>query len=66
MILTLILSKMGEDEKAIQAYNRAIEIDYHDAKAWINKSKALNKLGRSEESIKAIDKAIEIDPQLKE
>jgi tetratricopeptide (TPR) repeat protein len=48
-------------EEAVQAYNRAIEIDPQDAEAWNNKGTALGVLGRYDEAIQAFEKAIEIN-----
>ena len=47
-------------EEAIEAYNKAIEINPQYAKAWYNKGNALDELGKHEESLKALDKAKEL------
>lgn len=54
---------MGKYEGAIQAYDKAIEINPEYAQAWSGKGDALCLIGRSEEAIQAYDKAIEIDPE---
>ena len=52
-------------EEAIKAYDKAIEINPDDYKAWYNKGVALNKLGRHEEAINAVNKATELKKNLK-
>ena len=48
-------------EEAIQAYDKAIEINPQDAEAWNNKGTALGMQGRYEEALVAFGKAIEIN-----
>lgn len=50
-------------EEAIDAYDRAIEIDPKYVTAWKNKGNVLYSLGRYNESLEALDKAIEIVPE---
>ncbi len=52
----------SEYEKALKAYDKAIELDPNYAMAWFNKGTALGKLSRHEKSLKAFDKAIELGP----
>ena len=52
----------SEYEKALKAYDKAIELDPNYAMAWFNKGTALGKLSRHEKALKAYDKAIELDP----
>ena len=49
-------------QRAIEHYDKAIEIKPDDAMAWHNKGVALGELGRYEDALKAYDKAIEIEP----
>jgi tetratricopeptide (TPR) repeat protein len=56
------LYNQGKYDEAIQAYNKAIEIDPLDEVAWSNKGNALDDLGKHDEAIEAYDKAIEINP----
>ena len=53
----------GKYEEAIQAYNKAIELNQSYAEAWLDKASALSQLGKLDEAIKACDKAIEIKPR---
>ena len=46
-------SDIGLNEEALEAYERAIELDPDCAEAWCNKSSALAKLGRNEEALEA-------------
>ncbi|MDF1533086.1 MAG: tetratricopeptide repeat protein, partial [Methanosarcinaceae archaeon] len=50
-------------EEAIEAFDRAIELDPKDAFNWNFKGNALYDLEKYEEAIKAFDKAIELDPE---
>ena len=54
-------AKRGNYPKAIEAYDKAVEIDPQNAKAWYNKGVALGELERHQEALEAYDKAIEID-----
>ncbi len=51
-----------EDEKAKEAFEKAIELKPDDAIAWNNRGVALGKLGENEEAVKSYDKAIELKP----
>ncbi|KYC50204.1 MAG: Restriction endonuclease [Candidatus Methanofastidiosum methylothiophilum] len=55
------LTNLGRYEEAIQAFDKAIEIDSKSEIPWSSKGWALSSLGRYEEAIQAYDKAIEID-----
>ncbi|OPY25534.1 MAG: Restriction endonuclease [Methanomethylovorans sp. PtaU1.Bin073] len=55
------LTNLGRYEEAIQAFDKAIEIDSKSEIPWSSKGLALSSLGRYEEAIQAYDKAIEID-----
>lgn len=50
-------------ERAIEAYNKAIEIDPADAVLWNNKGTTLQELKRYKEAITAYDQAIAVDPE---
>ena len=54
------LIHQGKYDEAIQAYDKAIEINPQYADAWNNKGNALNKLGRTTESNAAFTKAKEL------
>ena len=54
-------SKYGE---AIQAYNKAIELDPNLATAWSNKGLMFAFLEEFDNAIHASDKAIKVNPQL--
>ncbi|MDK2907237.1 MAG: hypothetical protein PWQ66_1198, partial [Petrotoga sp.] len=55
--------KLERHKEAIEAFDKAIEINPQFAEAWINKGVDLAELERYEEALKAFDKAIEIKPQ---
>jgi tetratricopeptide (TPR) repeat protein len=50
-----------EYNKAIQCYDRALEIEPNNADIWNNKGHALDDLGNHEEAIQCYDKALELD-----
>jgi len=53
----------GRSEEALEAYEKAIEINPQNTDAWFNKGNTLGELGRFEEALEAYEKAIEINPQ---
>ena len=57
------LYNQGKYDEAIQAYDRAIEIDPEDAETWGNKGDALYNQGKYDEAILALDRVIELDPE---
>ena len=59
----IALQEQGKYDEAVQAYNKAIEIDPQHASAWTNKGVALADQSEYDEAIQAYNKAIEIDPQ---
>ena len=52
----------GEYEKAIDCFDKAIELDPNYALAYRNRGNAYKDLGRYERAIEDYDKAIELDP----
>jgi len=48
--------------KALQAFDKTIELNPDDTEAWGNKGIALEILGQYEEALKAYDKTIELSP----
>ncbi len=56
-------AKEGNNEDALIAYDKALEIDPNHVSAWNNKGIVLSRLKRFEEAIACYDKAIEINPQ---
>jgi tetratricopeptide (TPR) repeat protein len=54
------LSLNGSDEEALQAYEKALQIDPENSLAWINKANVLYRLNRTSESSQAYRKALEI------
>ncbi len=60
------LYNLGEFEKAIEAYDRAIAIDPNFKDAWLNKGVVHSTLGEYQKAIEAFNKGISIDPNYKE
>ena len=57
------LSRSGNYDESIKAYDKAIEINPQNSIAWDGKGDALLNSKKYEEAIKAFDKALEINPQ---
>ncbi len=53
---------MGRYDEAIQAYDKATQIDHNYALAWYDRGCALDNMGKYDEAIQALGQAIEIDP----
>jgi tetratricopeptide (TPR) repeat protein len=58
----LALYELGMHQKALVAFNKALEINPNDAAAWYDKGLALHELGKYKEAIASFDKAIEFNP----
>ncbi len=58
--------ELGEHNKSIEAYNKAIAINPNYKYAWFNKGNALTHLGEYDKAIKAYDRATAIDPYYKD
>lgn len=56
------LEVQSKHDEAIQAYDKAIEIDSKYAPAWTGKGLSLNMLGKYDEAINCFDKSIDIAP----
>lgn len=56
-------AKDGDNEDALIAYDKALELDPNHVSAWNNKGIVLSRLKRFEEAIDCYDRAIEIDPK---
>ena len=56
-------AKEGNNEDAIIAYGKALEIDPSNVSAWNNKGIVLSRLKRFEEAIICYDQAIERNPE---
>jgi tetratricopeptide (TPR) repeat protein len=57
------LNSLGKYDEAIEAFDKAIEIDPHSSLAWYNKGNALYSLNKLDGAVKAYDKSIEINPK---
>ncbi|GAB7014846.1 hypothetical protein JCM10550A_02120 [Methanogenium cariaci] len=58
-----IISYMGEDERALPHFDRALEVDPAYARAWYYKGKSLSHLGRTQEAETCFLRAEELDPR---
>jgi tetratricopeptide (TPR) repeat protein len=55
-------SNLGEYKKAIECYNRAIELDCNNIYAWNGKGLALYFLGEYEKAIECYENALQLSP----
>lgn len=58
----IVLKALGNDTAAIEAYDRAIDLNPRDAYPWNNRGNALAEQGNFTAAIQAYDRAIELDP----
>ncbi len=59
----IALGNLGKYDEAVQAFDKAIEINPKNGVGWYLKGAALDRQGEFDEALGAIDKAIEINPQ---
>jgi tetratricopeptide (TPR) repeat protein len=57
------LTELGRLEEALEAYDRAIELQSDYSWAWARKGRTLRLLARYEEALKCYNKALEIQPR---
>jgi tetratricopeptide (TPR) repeat protein len=55
------LTELGYAEEALEAYNRALEIEPKSAWAWARKGRTLRLLGRYDEALASYDRALELN-----
>ena len=53
----------SQHEKAIWAYQKALELDPNNANVWTDLGVMYRRSGKPQEAIQAFDKAIEVDPK---
>ena len=56
------LSVLGRYEEALDAYEKALQLNPKDTSAWTNKGAALSYLGRSSKALKAYEEALKREP----
>jgi tetratricopeptide (TPR) repeat protein len=54
---------LGKYDEAVQAYDKAIELDPKYAKAWVNKGLVLRMNGKYEKALQMFNMATKLDPQ---
>lgn len=59
----IALGDQGKYDEAVQAFDKAIEINPGNAVGWYLKGAALDRQGEFDEALGAVDKAIKINPQ---
>lgn len=55
------LWQLGEHERAIEAYSRAIELHPKNASAWANRGQRYSQLAQFDKSLKDLSQALELD-----
>ncbi len=58
-----VYADLGRKDEAIASYQKAIELDPKDAKAYNNLGIVYDDMGRKDEAIASYQKAIELDPK---
>lgn len=58
------LKNLIRPDEALQAFDKAIQLDPNNAEAWSAKGAALVQLGRPDEALQALDKAMLLNPYL--
>jgi len=53
----------GRLEDAVEAFEKALELDPKNGDAWFRKAFCLHELGRYKEAMDSVGKALEIDPR---
>ena len=53
----------GQNEKSIQAYRRALELDPNNANVWTDMGVMYRRSGNPQEAINAFDRAMQVDPK---
>ena len=61
--LGVVYSKMGDLEKAIPCFDRALRIDKNYAEAWNNRGEVLYKLGNYREALESFEYALRGNPR---
>ena len=54
--------KLGQHQRAIEDYDKVIELDPNDAEAYNDRGSSYHRLGQSERAIEDYDEAIKLDP----
>jgi len=57
------LREEGKSQEALEAFDKAAELDPQSARPWLGKGLVLRELERPEEALEAFEKAAELDPQ---
>ena len=65
-MLGLSAWKAGEDEKAVQAFDKALELDPAHRKSLLNSSRVLLENDRAKDALERIEKALAIEPMSNE
>ena len=53
---------LDRGQEALDAYERAIQLDPQSPEAWNGRDQVLEGLGRSDEAIESLERAVELDP----
>ncbi|MBD0337644.1 MAG: tetratricopeptide repeat protein, partial [Cyanobacteria bacterium Co-bin13] len=57
-----VLALLGRSDRALESFNRALEMDADTTEAWIGKGRLLANTGQLDEALFCFDKALELDP----
>jgi len=62
----VVLSALGRKDEALEACEKALEIDSKYTKAWYNKACAYSLMNKKNEALADLKHAIELDPNNRE
>ncbi len=54
--------KLGEDEPALQSFNRSLRVNRNQGSAWLGLGRLAQKQGKTEEAISDLSRAVELQP----
>lgn len=64
--LGVVYARMGQDESALDSYDRALEIQPDDAEVHNNRGNALGRLGRHRQALASFERALQLQPDYAE
>ncbi len=64
LLLAFYLVRRGEDERALAAFETALEADAANGEAWFQRAQIESRQGRAETALKSLDAASETEPNV--
>lgn len=57
------LGELGYNNEAIESYNRALELDDANARAWARRGQALRIIGQNQDALADVEQALKLNPR---